>query len=167
LTASAAADITQEHCTMSVSPIPNGYNSVSPYLIVDDANALITFLKATFDAEVVRTITRPGGYIGHADVRIGDSIVMLADSISPMADSAPAAPMLHVYVDDVDATYAKALAAGATSVQEPSDQYYGDRSSTVEDAFGNLWFLATHREDVSGEELSRRAAAVYNALSVE
>lgn len=145
---------------MPVPPIPEGYNTVSPYLVVEGADQLVAFLQQTFGAEVLRKMTRPDGKIGHAEIRVGDSIVMLADA-------APAAPMLHVYVDDVDAAYARALAAGATSLRAPEDQFYGDRSAGVVDAFGNQWWLATHTEDVSDEEMARRAAAVNEALSNE
>lgn len=145
---------------MGVPPIPEGYNSVSPYLVVEGAESMISFLQATFGAEVLRKMTRPDGAIGHAEVRIGDSVVMLADA-------APTAPMLHVYVDDVDAAYARALEAGGTSLRAPEDQFYGDRSAGVVDAFGNQWWLATHKEDVSEAELARRAAAVKESLSNE
>lgn len=145
---------------MAVPPIPEGYNSLSPYLVVEGADQLVAFLQQTFGAEVLRQMTRPDGKIGHAEIRVGDSIVMLADA-------APAAPMLHVYVDDVDAAYARALAAGATSIRVPEDQFYGDRSAGVVDAFGNQWWLATHTEDVAEDELARRAAAVNEALNKE
>jgi len=139
----------------NVKPIPDGYHSVTPYLIVKGVAALIDFLKEAFDAVETERLPGPDGTIGHAEVRIGDSIVMMGEGehFEPM----PAA--IYLYVNDIDAAYAKALAAGATTVMEPADQFYGDRSGGVKDAFGNLWFVATHKEDVSPEEMARRAAA--------
>jgi len=109
-----------------------------------------------FDAREVERLAAPGGRIGHAEMRIGDSLVMLADS---HGEREPLRMMLHVYVDDADAVYQRALAAGAASVQTPDDQFYGDRSGGVKDSFGNLWWIATHIEDVPPEELKRRAQA--------
>jgi PhnB protein len=140
----------------NANPVPAGYHSVTPYLIVEGVAALIDFLKEAFDAVETERLLGPDGSIGHAEVRLGDSVVMMGaggKEFGPM----PAA--LYFYVQDVDASYKRALDAGATSVMEPADQFYGDRSAGVKDAFGNLWFVATHKEDVSQEELARRAAA--------
>jgi PhnB protein len=142
---------------MSVKPIPDGYSAVTPYLTVSGVARLIDFVKEVFDAEEVLRMPGPDGNVAHAEVRIGGSMVMMGE---PMDDSARMPAMLHVYVKDVDAVYARALQAGATSVREPEDQFYGDRSGGVKDAFGNLWYMATHVEDVSDEELQRRAAAL-------
>lgn len=131
--------------------IPEGYHSVSPYLLASDVSGLIDFLKATFDATEVERHHRPDGSIGHAEVRIGDSIVMMGGT----PETSPV--HLHVYVADVDETYARALRAGATSVHEPSLQYYGDRMGGITDPLGNTWWIATHVEDVSPEEMERRA----------
>jgi PhnB protein len=139
---------------MAVKPKPDGYHSVTPYLVVDGAARLIDFLVSTFDAREMERFPAPGNRIGHAELQIGDSIVMLGDA---RGEHAPMQAMLYVYVDDVDATYRRALAAGATSVQEPVDQFYGDRSSGVRDPCGNLWWIATHIEDLSPAELKRRA----------
>jgi len=109
-----------------------------------------------FDAEELERLAAPGGRIGHAEVRIGDSVVMIGDA---RGEHAPTQAMLYVYIDDVDATYQRALAAGATTVQPPTDQFYGDRSGGVKDAFGNMWWIATRIEDVAPEELKRRAQA--------
>ncbi|HSM57468.1 MAG TPA: VOC family protein [Candidatus Sulfomarinibacteraceae bacterium] len=138
---------------MAVQPIPEGYHTVTPYLIVPDVDGQISFLQEAFDAEVRARMEGPDGRVMHAEVRIGDSPVMMGES----SDEIPPMPaMLHLYVPDVDAVYEQALAAGATSVREPIDEFYGDRSGGVQDAFGNQWWLATHVEDVSEEEMMRR-----------
>ena len=140
---------------MAVKPIPDEYHSVQPYLIVDGASELIEFLKGTFDVAEPMRMPRPDGKVGHAEVRIGDSVVMLADS-GGQNNAQPTSAMLVVYVEDADKTYQKALEAGGQSIQEPEDQFYGDRTSGVRDAFGNQWFIHTHVEDVSPEEMGRR-----------
>ena len=140
---------------MAVKPIPDEYHSVQPYLVVDGAEELIRFLRGTFELEDPMRMPRPDGKIGHAEVHIGDSVVMLADSGGP-TDAEPTKAMLVVYVEDCDKTYAKALEAGGVSVQAPEDQFYGDRSAGVRDAFGNQWYFHTHVEDVSPEEMGRR-----------
>jgi PhnB protein len=139
---------------MAVKPKPNGYHSITPYLVVDGAASVIDFAKQAFDAQEVMRMSAPGGRVGHAELRIGDSLVMLGDAHGEHK-AMPA--MLHVYVDDADAIYQRALAAGATSVQPPTDQFYGDRSGGVKDPAGNLWWIATHVEDVPPDELKRRA----------
>jgi len=141
---------------MAVKPIPEGYRSVTPYLAVEDASALLDFVKKAFDAEEMLNMPTPDGKIGHAEVRIGDSIVMLADaSTSDQGQAMPA--MIHLYVEDADATFKKAIAAGATILRELEDQFYGDRSGGVRDPVGNHWWIATHVEDVSPEEMEKRA----------
>lgn len=141
---------------MAVKPIPDGYHSVTPYLIVQGAAGLIDFMKQVFNGEAFVRMERPDGTILHAEVRIGDSVVMLSDAGD---ESTPMPGMLHLYVNDADATYRRALAAGATSLQEPENQFYGDRSAGVKDQFGNQWWIATHIEDVSPEEMARRSEA--------
>lgn len=141
---------------MAVKPIPDGYHTVTPYLIVDDVAGLTSFLEEAFDAE--ETFRMPGadGSVSHAEVRIGDSMVMMGQA----SEEAPAMPvMLHLYVENSDEVYRQAVAAGATSVREPADEFYGDRTAGVVDRFGNQWWLATHVEDVPFEEMQRRAAA--------
>jgi len=141
---------------MAVKPIPEGYHAVTPYMIVNGAAKCIDFVKETFDAREVMRMPGPNGTVGHAEVRIGDSVITLADG----SDMWPAMPCsLYVYVGDVDATYKRALKAGATSVKEPADQFYGDRSASVKDSCGNVWGIGTHIEDVPPEELERRAKA--------
>ena len=137
---------------MAVKAIPDGYHSVTPYLIVKGVAQLIDFLKEAFGAQ--ETFRMPGGGgIMHAEVRIGDSVVMMSDA---MGEHGPMPTMLHLYVEDVDVVYRRALQAGATSIREPEDQFYGDRAGAVKDAFGNQWWIATHVEDVPIEELERR-----------
>lgn len=139
---------------MAVNSVPDGYHTVTPYLIVRDAAGLIDFMQQAFDAQGKERLERPDGSIMHAEVQIGDSVVMLAQADD---DEQTRPAMLHLYLEDADATYRQALAAGATSLQEPADQFYGDRSAGVQDTFGNQWWLATHVEDVSPEEMMRRA----------
>lgn len=141
---------------MAVKPVPDGYHTVTPYLIVRDVSGLIDFLQQAFTAEQVSIMRRPDGRIMHAEVRIGDSRVMMGEA---SGDFAPMPAMLHLYLEEVDAVYRRALAAGATSLREPTDEFYGDRSAGVQDASGNQWWIATHIEDVPEDELRRRAEA--------
>ena len=141
---------------MTVQPVPKGYHTVTPYLIVDDVAELIEFLQRAFDAEETERIPGPDGSVMHAEVRIGDSMVMLGAE----REEWKAMPsMIHLYVPDADAVYAQAIAAGATSVQALADQFYGDRSGGVRGPQGNLWWISTHVEDVSPEEMEKRMAA--------
>jgi PhnB protein len=130
-------------------PVPEGHNAVCPYLVVASASGLIEFLKRTFDAVELSRMGPPNGPIMHAEVRIGDSIVM-------MGEGQPFPAQIHCYVPDVDATYQRALGAGATSTREPTTMFYGDRISMVKDAWGNSWAISSHVEDVSDEEMLRR-----------
>jgi PhnB protein len=139
---------------MAVRMIPEGYHSVQPYLLVKGARRLLEFVRKVFDATQGETMPGPDGTVMHAEVKIGDSTVMIADAQGPWQ---PTTAALYVYVQDVDATYKKALAAGATSAMEPADQFYGDRHGGVKDEFGNFWWIATHIEDVPKEEMARRA----------
>ena len=146
-----------------VQPIPAGHPAVSPYLIVDDAPRALEFYKKAFSAKELMRHAGPDGRIGHAEIRIGDSIIMLADEHPEINARSPKAiggtPVsLHVYVKDVDAVARQALGAGAKVVRPVQDQFYGDRSGTFEDPFGHQWHLSTHIEDVSPAELRRRAA---------
>jgi PhnB protein len=141
---------------VAVQPIPAGYHTVTPYLIVERASELIDFLQAAFNAQEVHQMTGADGRIVHAEVKIGDSIVMVSDASAEWR-AMPSA--LHLFVTDTDAMYQAALQAGATSLMEPADQFYGDRSAGVEDFCGNRWWLATHIEDVSPDELAKRMEA--------
>ena len=141
---------------MAVKPIPDGYHSVTPYLTVPGAAKLLDFLKQAFEAQELHRMPRPDGTIMHAEVRIGDSLVMMGE---PMGSAQPLFGSLYLYVHDVDAVYKRALQAGATSTSEPADQFYGDRSAGVKDPVGNQWWIATHQEDVPPEEMTKRAEA--------
>jgi uncharacterized glyoxalase superfamily protein PhnB len=139
-----------------VKPVPEGYHTVTPYLVVDGAERVIRFMKEAFGAQpVFEPMMRPDGKVMHAEFKIGNSIVMISDS-SERAQAASA--MLYLYVPNVDAVYQMALKAGATALTEPADQFYGDRSGGVTDPAGNRWHIGTHIEDVSPAELKKRAA---------
>ena len=142
--------------TSKVRFMPEGYHTVTTYLLVRNAGGLIDFLQQVFDAKETERMQRPDGSIMHAEVRIGDSVVMIGEAT---ADNAPMPAMLHVYLEDTDAAHRRALAAGATSLREPADQFYGDRTGGVQDVFGNQWWMATHVEDVPADEMRRRAEA--------
>ena len=140
---------------MAVKPVPDGYHTVTPYLTVKGANSLIDFIKRVFDGE--ETFRMGGDTVRHAEMRIGDSMLMLSDATP---ENPPMPAMIHLYVDDADAVYKRAIHAGASSLREPADQFYGDRSAGVKDSFGNQWWINTHIEDVPPEELAKRAAAL-------
>ena len=144
---------------MAVNPIPAEYGAVTPYLVVDGASRLIDFANQTFGAQEIMRLPGPGGTIGHAEMRIGDRVVMLADA-GPENPARSAA--LVLYVNDCDATYRKALEAGGVNEMEPEDQFYGDRRAGV-GAFGVSWWIHTHVEDVSPEEMEKRMAAMMPA----
>ena len=135
-------------------PTREGYRTITPYLIVDGADKLLEFIENTFDCKVTGKMQDDKGRIAHAELKIGDSMLMLAEASEEWKATNT---LLYLYVENTDATYQKALDAGAASVKEPQDQFYGDRSATVQDAFGNLWSIATHIEDVSDEEVRKRA----------
>ena len=150
---------------MPVKPIPDGYRRITPYLIVADAAAAIQFYSEAFGAAERMRHTAPDGKIGHAELVIGDSVIMLADEFPDHGAHGPGkfggSPVtLHFYVEDVDAVTARALAMGAKTVRPVQNQFYGDRSGSVTDPFGHVWHIATHVEDVSAEEIARRAAAM-------
>ena len=147
---------------MAANPIPQGHHSVTPYLIVSGAAGLVDFLKQAFGAEETERLAAPDGTVMHAEVRIGDSIIMIGEAHGDFG-AMPSA--VHLYVEDSDAMYQRALQAGATSVEEPRDQFWGDRLGGVRDAFGNLWWVSTHVEDLSPEELQRRTQEVMNQMS--
>jgi uncharacterized glyoxalase superfamily protein PhnB len=141
---------------MAVNYRPEGYADVTANLIVNDAAATLEFAKQALGARERFNMPTPDGKIGHAELEIGDSVVMLADATtSDQGVAMPAA--LNVYVQDVDASYRKALAAGGTSLREPENMFYGDRSAGVRDPGGNHWWLATHIEEVPPDEMAKRA----------
>lgn len=141
---------------MAVKPIPDGYSTVTPFLSVKGTAKLIDFLKNAFGAEEVMRMPGPGGVVMHAEVNIGNSRLMLSEA----TQSAPSQSAFYLYVNDVDALYKRAVAAGAASQTEPTDQFWGDRMASVKDSFGNTWSIATHKEDVSPEEMAKRMAAM-------
>ena len=150
---------------MTVKPIPDGYHSVTPYLICRDAAKAIAFYQKAFGAEEKMRMPGPDGKIAHAEIRIGDSNVMLSDEHPKMNFVGPATlngttVMLMIYVKDCDAVYDQAIKAGATSLRPLANQFYGDRSGTVKDPFGHIWTLSTHVEDVSDEEIVKRMKAM-------
>lgn len=150
---------------MSVKPIPEGYHSITPYLGIQQAAEAIEFYKKAFNASEVMRLTMPDGNIGHAELRIGDSAIMLGTPCDqgPLSNPQQAVSIgLHLYVTDVDQSFRQALDAGAQSVSEVKDQFYGDRSGTLRDPFGHLWFLATHKEDLSEEQIRQRAMEMFN-----
>ena len=140
----------------SVKPIPDGYPQVSPYLIVDGAAQAIDFYTQVLGATERMRMGGPDGRVGHAEIQFGDSVVMLGQSPDQTRTTHS---MLYLYVPDVDAVYEKAVAAGGISLREPVDQFYGDRSGAVKDPGGNEWWIATHKEDLSPQEMERRMAA--------
>jgi PhnB protein len=151
---------------MAVSHIPEGYHSVTPYLIVDGAAEAIRFYGRAFGASEVLRMPMSEDKLAHAEILIGDSHVMLADEVPDMGFLAPskrggATASLMIYVEDVDAAFARAIEAGATEERAPADQFWGDRMGTLLDPFGHRWTLATHIEDVSDDEMQRRAAAAF------
>jgi PhnB protein len=144
---------------MSIKKIPDGYRTITPYLTVADGAKLLDFLKRAFNAEVCSLHMRPDGSIGNAEIRIIDSMLMMGQAEKPWT---PKPCSLYLYVEDADAVYEAALAAGGTSIFKPTDMFYGDRHGGVEDPCGNQWWIATHIEDVSPEEIERRAALQKN-----
>jgi len=140
------------------APIPKGYRTVTPYLLVSGAAKFIAFAQKAFAAEVVRRSDGPNGAVMNSELKIGDSMLMCAD---PLPGQPGLPSMFYLYVTDCDAWYARAVAAGAESVRKPTDEFYGDRNSGVKDPFGNQWWFATHIEDVSDEEIAKRAAAQH------
>jgi PhnB protein len=148
--------------TSPVKPVPDGYQRITPYLIIRGAARAIEFYKTVFGATELMRLPAFEGKIGHAELRIGDSVVMLADEYPQIDARSPDAfggsPVgLLLYIEDVDAVVARALAAGATLKQPVEDKFYGDRSGTIVDPFGHVWHVSTHTEDLSSDEVRRRA----------
>jgi PhnB protein len=149
-----------------VKTIPDGYHAITPYLSIKGASEAIEFYKRAFGATERMRMAQPDGRIGHAELQFGDSCVMLSDESPEMDFRAPGTiggtPVhLYLYVDDVDAVVKRAVEAGATVVRPVQDQFYGDRSGSVLDPYGHVWHVATHKEDLSMEEIQKRAAAAH------
>jgi len=151
---------------MTIKSIPDGYHSVTPYLSIKGAAKAIEFYKRAFSATELFRLVAPNGEIGHAEIKIGDSPIMLADPCEEGAFRNPqslggSSVGLHVYVEDVDALFVQAVDAGAKALRPVQNQFYGDRTGTLEDPFGHVWFLATHKEELTPEEINRRAEALF------
>ena len=156
--------------TSKPKPVPDGYHTATPYLIVNGAAQAIEFYKKVFGATELMRMPQPGGKIGHAEIKIGDSPIMLADEFPEMGYKSPqslgGSPVsIMIYVEDVDTVFKQAIAAGGKEQRPVKDQFYGDRSGTLEDPFGHVWHVATHTEDVSPDEMERRAKAHSAAAS--
>lgn len=149
---------------MPVKPIPTGYHTATPYLIINGAAGSLEFYKQAFGATELFRMDAPGGKIGHAEIKIGDSPIMLADEYPDMGYRGPKSiggtPVsIMLYVDNADFVFNQAVAAGAKVKQPVKDQFYGDRSGTLEDPFGHVWTIATHKEDLTPAEIHKRAEA--------
>ena len=147
----------------NVNPFPDGYQRVTPYLIVDGAAAAIDFYTTVFGGTERMRMPAPEGKVGHAEIAFGDAVVMLADEAPEIGALSPKSVggtpvLLNLYVEDVDSVYEQAVAAGSTGLRPVEDKFYGDRSGDIEDPFGHRWSLSTHVEDVSPEEMQRRMA---------
>jgi PhnB protein len=155
---------------MAVQPIPEGYNTVSPYLAVDDAEKAIEYYKKAFGAEETVRMNAPDGRIGHAELEIGDSHLMLSDpfpqsSTKPPTELGGTSVSIFMYVEDVDAVVQKAVDQGATVTMEVEDQFWGDRFGSITDPFGHNWSIATHIEDLTPEEIEERGKAAMAAMT--
>ena len=154
--------------TKQVKPVPEGYHSVTPYLVVQDAARALDFYQRVFGAKEIVRMNNPQGRVGHAEIRIGDSILMLAEETPNSGVRSPqsvngSTVSIFVYLEDVDSVFNKALSAGAQEVQRPADMFWGDRYGRLTDPFGHSWSLATHIEDVTPEEIGRRAQEAAKA----
>ncbi|MFZ2162403.1 MAG: VOC family protein [Sideroxyarcus sp.] len=150
----------------TVKKIPDGYHSITPYLSVVNAVSAIKFYQQAFGAKVIGRISMPDGKVGHAELQVGDSKLMLAEEMPMWGNKSPAtlggsAVGIALYVNDVDATFQRALQAGATVVEAVKDQFYGDRSGTLTDPYGHKWHILTHIEDVSFAEMQKRSDALF------
>jgi PhnB protein len=155
---------------MAVKPIPEGYHTLTTYLTVDNATEAIEFYKQAFSAKETVRMEAPGGTIGHAELEIGDSKVMLSDPM-PGASTRPPKELggttagIFVYSEDVDAAIQKAVDAGATVTMEADDMFWGDRFGTVTDPYGHVWSIATHKEDLTPEEIAERGKTAMAAMA--
>ena len=150
----------------SVKPIPDGHRTVAPYLAIKNAAAALEFYEQGFGAVETYKLIVPDGRVGHAEIRLGDSLIMLSDEFPELGGKAPEAlggsPVsIQLYVEDVDAFVKRAVAAGARELKPVANQFYGDRSGQLQDPFGHLWWVATHKEDVASDEMQRRVRALF------
>ena len=151
---------------MGAKAVPPGHHTATPYLTISDGVRALDFYKQAFGATEVYKLIMPDGRLGHAEIRLGDSIIMLADEFPEYGGRSPrtlgGSPVsVHLYVEDVDAFVKRAVAAGAKETKPVKDQFYGDRSGQLEDPFGHLWWVATHKEDVSPPEMQKRVEAMF------
>jgi len=151
-----------------IKPIPDGHRTVTPYLAIKNAARALDFYEKAFGATVRYRLSMPDGRVGHAEIELGDSVIMLADEFPEYGGKSPetlgGSPVsIHLYVPDVDAFFKRALAAGARERKRVEDQFYGDRSGQLEDPFGHLWWVATHKEDVPPDEMQKRVRAMFAA----
>ncbi|MFC6672136.1 VOC family protein [Marinobacterium aestuariivivens] len=151
---------------MSVKPIPEGFHTATPYLAIKGAGEAIDFYKRAFGATERFRMNTPDGGVGHAEIVIGDSCIMLADECPESGFQSPASLGgssfgLHLYVEDVDARFEQAVAAGATVLRPVQDQFYGDRLGALKDPFGHVWFVSTHKEDLTEAQIAERARAIF------
>lgn len=149
-----------------VKAIPAGHHTVAPYLAIKNAVSALEFYKQAFGATETYKLIVPDGRLGHAEIRLGDSLIMLSDEFPEFGGKAPeslgGSPVsIHLYVEDVDAFVKRAIAAGARELKPVADQFYGDRSGQIEDPYGHLWWVATHKEDVAPEEMQKRVQALF------
>jgi PhnB protein len=151
----------EKEVTPMVKKIPDGYHSVTPYLVVSDAEAVLNFTMKAFGATEKVRMPGPDGRVAHAEVTIGDSVIMLG---SPQPGQPLMPAMIYLYVEDTDGTYKKALGAGGKSLEEPNDAFYGDRRAAVEDSQGNQWYIATHQEDPTPEQMQERMDAMAKQM---
>ena len=150
----------------SVKPIPAGHHTVTPYLSIKNGAQALEFYKKAFGAKEAYKLMLPDGRLGHAEIQVGDSVIMLADEFPEHGGKSPqtlgGSPVsIHLYVENVDSFFQKAVAAGAKARKPVSDQFYGDRSGQLEDPYGHLWWVATHKEDVSPDEMQKRVQAMF------
>jgi PhnB protein len=155
---------------MATKPVPDGYHTATPYLILDDATSALDFYKRSFGATELHRYDAPGGKIGHAEIRVGDSVIMMADAYPDMGYRSPKSyggtPVsIMLYVENVDALFKRAVDAGAKVQRPVENQFYGDRTATIEDPFGHVWTIATHVEDLTHEEIMRRAETATKAAA--
>jgi PhnB protein len=153
---------------MAVKYIPEGYHTLTPYLSIKGAADALEFYKQAFNAVELFRLPTPNGEVGHAEIMIGDSHVMMADQCAESPIHNPpklggSTVGLHVYVEDVDALFAQAIKAGATEVTAVEDKFYGDRLGTLRDPFGHIWFLSTHKEELTPEEINKRAERLFKS----
>ena len=152
--------------TNRVKPIPDGYHAVTPYLYIKGATKALQFYEKVFGAKVRMKMDGPDGTVGHAEIQIGDSAIMLADECPQMQARSPqtiggSAVGIHLYVEDVDKTFNQAIAAGAKVMTPVEDKFYGDRIGGLTDPFGHIWYVSTHKEDLTPEEIGKRAEAMF------